>query len=278
MSDQIDSWSMDGFNSAWDSRSPSLTPNPNAPSVEVEAGPGNPFEEFEHFDAEMLPSPIVTLEVGPTPVLLKAHKNVLTRCNYFVKCLEPGKFEEGVSNKIRLPDDRPEDMRRLVGFLYAGRLLHGRDSDSDLVYNDILWGPVGDWVMYLIQCFRVADKFCVDEMCEAVMEVVEDSIPAGAFRWRHLAKLNDAGLRGSTFWQAVLKMMARGFVRAERQVDLDKLMNDGLASNPEISLELLKEIAKLVKEEPSLSCCKMGCKDHASKPTSKTPYPVGMEL
>ena len=239
----------------------------------------------EHFEGAALTSPNITLEVGPIPVLFTAHKAVLTRCKYFVKCLEPGKFEEGVSNRIRLPDECPKDMERMLGFLYTGKLLRGDSSDSDTVHEDILWGPVGDWISYLIQYFFIADRFCVDDMCDQVIEVVQTSIPARAFRWRHLEKLNEAGLRGSTLWQAVLKIIARGFERAERQVDLDKLMNDGLASNPEICSDLLREIANLVKQNPSISCCKYsggwdgwGCNAHKSQSDNYRPYPTGVEL
>jgi hypothetical protein len=52
-------------------------------------------------------SPIITLEVGPEATIMTAHKAILTKSDYFAKCLK--NFKEGVENRVKLLDDRPVD-------------------------------------------------------------------------------------------------------------------------------------------------------------------------
>ncbi|KAK5454189.1 hypothetical protein LTS15_006189 [Exophiala xenobiotica] len=45
-------------------------------------------------------SPIITLEVGPEATIMTAHKAILTKSDYFAKCLK--NFKEGVENRVKL--------------------------------------------------------------------------------------------------------------------------------------------------------------------------------
>ncbi len=57
-------------------------------------------------------SQIITLEVGPEPMIMTAHETMLTRSDYFAKYLE--NLKEGVQNKVKLPHDVPVDILRIL--------------------------------------------------------------------------------------------------------------------------------------------------------------------
>jgi hypothetical protein len=60
-------------------------------------------------------SPIVMLIVGPEELVMRAHKEVLTKFNsFFATCLKDGRFEEGMENVIMLPDEDPQNIRKIL--------------------------------------------------------------------------------------------------------------------------------------------------------------------
>ncbi|KAK4946450.1 hypothetical protein LTR10_014649 [Elasticomyces elasticus] len=126
-----------------------------------------------HFDVAHLTSPIITLEAGLEATPLTAHKAILTKCSYFAKCLESDRFEEGINNKIRLPDESSEDLVKLLGWLYTGKLYAGDREDMQIV--ELRSQPTTLAVMDLVNLFIIADKYCCDDMAAKVLEIVGDS-------------------------------------------------------------------------------------------------------
>jgi len=126
-------------------------------------------------------SPIITLVVGHEQRLFAAHEDVLCQSPYFAAALK-GKFLEGGTKKVDLPDEEPEILSCVLEFLYKGdyypRLLHdkrrntwdlegaqeakngGRGHSESTIYLDGAGGDVlRDTVVYC-----AAEKYGLDEL------------------------------------------------------------------------------------------------------------------
>jgi len=83
--------------------------------------------------ASTLTSPIVTLVVGHEQRLFAAHEDVLCHSSYFAAALK-GKFLEGSSKRLELPDEGPEVLSCVLEFLYKGdyypRLMHNKRRNT----------------------------------------------------------------------------------------------------------------------------------------------------
>jgi hypothetical protein len=132
--------------------------------------------------ASTLTSPIVTLVVGHEQRLFAAHEDVLCHSPYFAAALK-GKFLEGGSKRVELPDEEPEILSCVLEFLYKGdyypRLLHnkrrntwdledaqqdlkngGRGNSASTIYVSEAGGDVlRDTVVYC-----AADKYGLEEL------------------------------------------------------------------------------------------------------------------
>jgi len=132
--------------------------------------------------ASTLTSPIVTLVVGHEQRLFAAHEDVLCHSPYFAAAVK-GKFLEGASKRVELPDEEPEILSCVLEFLYKGdyypRLLHnkrrntwdledaqqdlkngGRGNSESSIYVSAAGGDVlRDTVVYC-----AADKFGLEEL------------------------------------------------------------------------------------------------------------------
>lgn len=128
-----------------------------------------------------LTSPIVTMMVGKEQRLFAAHEDVLCHSPYFAAALK-GKFLDGGSKKVDLPEEEPEILSCVLEFLYKGdyypRLLHnkrrntwelegaqdtksgGRGNCEATIYIPGMGGDVlRDTVVYC-----AADKYGLDEL------------------------------------------------------------------------------------------------------------------
>jgi len=132
--------------------------------------------------ASTLTSPIVTLVVGHEQRLFAAHEDVLCHSPYFAAALK-GKFLDGGSKRVELPDEEPEILSCVLEFLYKGdyypRLLHnkrrntwdledaqqdlkngGRGNNESSIYLSAAGGDVlRDTVVYC-----AADKYGLEEL------------------------------------------------------------------------------------------------------------------
>lgn len=71
-----------------------------------------------------LSSPMITLKVGPDTlehpaVILYAHSEVLQKLPFFAAALS-GNFLEATTHVIKMPEDNPEIVAKLIQFLYTG--------------------------------------------------------------------------------------------------------------------------------------------------------------
>lgn len=86
--------------------------------------------------ANLAPSPIVTLTVGPEGRLFAAHEDILCQSPFFKQALRGGYLEQSYtqSKRFALPDEEPEVFSAILEYLYKGdyypRLLHNKHRNS----------------------------------------------------------------------------------------------------------------------------------------------------
>lgn len=86
--------------------------------------------------ANLAPSPIVTLTIGGEGRLFAAHEDVLCQSPFFKQALRGGVLEQSYaqSKRIALPDEEPEVFSAVLEYLYKGdyypRLLHNKHRHS----------------------------------------------------------------------------------------------------------------------------------------------------
>ncbi|KAJ9502491.1 hypothetical protein H2202_001612 [Exophiala xenobiotica] len=200
---------------------------------------------------EDLTSPIVTLFVGPHATPMKAHKHILTKCQYFAKCLASGRFKESIDNEINLPDDDPVGFAKVVGFLYTHKLYYGNDSDTKLLARKL--SGTSDHTSELISAHAMADKYCIKEMRTRVEALLDEALCAEHLAWRHFQQIEALGLRGFYLWQKLKKQVACDALSdlvSNSTGTLKAMLDDGLASDPDLQVELLREIAAAGSKYP----------------------------
>lgn len=86
--------------------------------------------------ANLAPSPIVTLTIGKEGRLFAAHEDVLCQSPFFQQALRGGYLEQSYaqSRRIALPDEEPEIFSAVLEYLYKGdyypRLVHNKHRHS----------------------------------------------------------------------------------------------------------------------------------------------------
>ena len=91
-------------------------------------------DSLEHLPvSSALTSPIITLVAGREQRLFAAHEDVLCRSSYFAAALK-GKFLDGSTKKVELPEEEPEILSCILEYLYKGdyypRLLHDKRRNT----------------------------------------------------------------------------------------------------------------------------------------------------
>ncbi|KAK5267789.1 hypothetical protein LTR99_009755 [Exophiala xenobiotica] len=187
-------------------------------------------------------SPIITLEVGPEATIMTAHKAILTKSVYFANCLK--NFKEGVENKIKLADDRPADILRILCFLYTGKMFEG-DTGDPCHDPDRHWTPQG--VTDLISIYITADKYCVTGMLYRATAMMGCVRRVKSLNLSHLQQLADAGLGETPVSELTRHQIARNAIddpkwlriMLDKEVDLD----------PELGLKILKTMNAYMEEQ-----------------------------
>ncbi len=194
-------------------------------------------------DTEGLSSPIVTLRVGHGRKALLANKNVLSKASFFAKCLADGQF--GLKNEMEFPEDDPEEMVAILRYLHTGEVLKWEDGWSQ---HD---RPYPRDIPDVIRAYAIADKYCVEGMCQIVLDTIDACFPTSQVSYFHLSQMKEAGLRGSNLWTFLLGRITGGLINSDN-ADLQTLLRDGLESDYEIHKELLERLAVDMAEADAL--------------------------
>ncbi len=112
---------------------------------------------------------IVIIHVGPNKKPFAVHKKLLcARSEYFDKAFNSG-FKEAQDGVIHLVEEDPEMFDLLINYFYHDSLPafpseeFSDDQDGCDEYVDYLW-----------TLFYVAEKFCIDELANRIMDGIQD--------------------------------------------------------------------------------------------------------
>ncbi|EXJ95713.1 hypothetical protein A1O1_00836 [Capronia coronata CBS 617.96] len=202
--------------------------------------------ETEKSGLETFGSPLITLLVGPQEMVLTAHKAILTQCEYFSKCLDGKRFQEGVDSCIKFPEDDPKEVLWIIQYLYTGKIF----DDIAVFHNGC--ANLSDYdppLSALISRYATADKYCLTNMCKVIQGTFVLQKDAGEIAWAHLEQLIAAGLRGSGLCELILDKLIEGLRARKSPIDLLCLLNDGLRSEPEIAMEIMEGLAATIHAE-----------------------------
>ncbi len=107
-------------------------------------------------------SPIFRLIVGPDRKVFTAHRAVLEKSYFFASCAQ---FKEGQTLEVFLPEDKPEQMERIVAWLYTSQLEYHRPR----ITSDDARPALID----LVSLYIVADKYFVSGLQMKIKEMFE---------------------------------------------------------------------------------------------------------
>ncbi|EXJ89811.1 hypothetical protein A1O3_02878 [Capronia epimyces CBS 606.96] len=215
--------------------------------------PSGPLELFSPLPADALHmsnesrrfnSAIVTLLVGPSRLELKAHKDALLTCKYFAICLQQDGFREGVTNEIHLPDEQPDNMAKILQWVYSPEPVRSynrvfqenwRQCRGLQEKEDLLEGLIADFIL--------AHKYLLDEMTDAVVDVVRrQQYPDTEWvKWKHLGRLKSSGHQCSSLWEGLMLQLAELIIKEE--CDLNDLLDDGLEEDTDALRNLMRYMA-----------------------------------
>lgn len=189
------------------------------------------------FDTEGASWPIVILRVGQERKVLLAHKHVLTKATIFASCLAEGRFQEGANNEINFPEDGLEEMVAILRYLYTGEVSKWEDdwTEHDRAYPR----DISD----VIRAYAIADKYCIEGMCQMVFDMIDVYFPVSQISYSHLAQMKKAGLQESRLRNLLFRRIIRGLRHCSHHADLLQMLQDGLESDNDIAMELLERLA-----------------------------------
>lgn len=169
------------------------------------------------------------------------------KTKYFAACLADGKFEEEVSNTINLPDEDPDLFMVVLRYLYTGKVtekderVYNMNRSEEYPYTRFHAYSSKD-IPFLIKLFIVADRYLMHDMCVSIEFIISSGIEYPVVNWSHLSQLKAAGLKGCFLWNTLMRTIIRRMRKQPRET-WSQLLNDGLRSDPESTMELLEEFA-----------------------------------
>jgi hypothetical protein len=210
---------------------------------------------------------MVTIRVGSDEqhtTIFTAHRDVLIKSRFFAACLQEGRFQEGLTGEVTLPEEAPENVNRLLGWLYTGKASDRWPQPLiTLRKHGLHIKPQQEIVGELVDDCTLADRYLLDDVRSALIGRILSSAPY--LTREHLQTLEESGIQGSQDWQAIIvslgKRMYDGY-----ETSLDDLMTEeALAENG--GDEMLRQI-----ENVRLECEKYhgGASDYTSSASEES--------
>jgi hypothetical protein len=107
----------------------------------------------------MMGTDMVELKVGPQKQLFRVHKAILCKKVAFFDKMFNGGWKEASNNSATLPEDSPESIDLLIGWVYSNTIRPLTVHGSADTYS---WQPVPFW--------ELADKLCLPELQDRIMD------------------------------------------------------------------------------------------------------------
>jgi hypothetical protein len=137
-------------------------------------------------------SNLVKILVGPAEIFFTAHKAVLKRIPYFQKGLG-GQFQEATTKTIKLPDDQPELFEQIMEYAYRGQCTFSRTMPVDRDRTEQQLDEARDTLMLLLQLYALADRLCIEELANHLVDLYIESCTHFAVLGEAMAYLTDRG-------------------------------------------------------------------------------------
>lgn len=116
----------------------SWQPSPGVPptlSLFARCAPRPPYSTVTDLPRHLM-SPVILLQVGPTPVTFHAYEAIICRLPFFQAALHGG-FREATDKVIVLPDDDVDTVASLLEFLYLGTYAYTYAADAPARAKDL---------------------------------------------------------------------------------------------------------------------------------------------
>jgi hypothetical protein len=193
--------------------------------------------------------------VGPDEEKFTIHRDIATKARYFAGCLDSS-LQESQTMIIKLPEDEPAVIAKLLEYLYSGKFVGPtfNDPDEKPSQEEI------SQILLVVKSYIMADKYCMENFQNLLMDMLYDM--KYICTTNIVSALADAKLLGSPMARYVLRHMARklfkhGYDRYCSSLnDLDNLIRE----NGPLAHELVKTLATFGStKEPDavnhLPCC-----------------------
>jgi hypothetical protein len=198
--------------------------------------------------------PIVTLRVGPEEMIITAHKDVLIKCGFFAACLKEDCSKEGRKDEVNLPGREPQNVFKLLHWLYSGYTI---DVPSSLEYFETNPGRSNStpdeqlqqhgFTTILVTDYILASRYCAEDVLTTIDEKANGYLLHQCIRWEHLVLLESAGLKNSQLWRTFVRRMALYCVDYDLPgwANLQTLHEEGLSYSHPVAGEILELCAQL---------------------------------
>ncbi|ETI25248.1 hypothetical protein G647_04622 [Cladophialophora carrionii CBS 160.54] len=185
-------------------------------------------------------SPVFKLVVGGK--VLTAHRAILEKSCWFQRSFQ---FREGLTQEMHFPEDAPEQMERVLSWLYTGQLEYHRPKIASHDSKPSLTDAV---LLYI-----VADKYMVHDLTRRIEEMFrkyfEQDIETAFSHHSYLRTLREAGLPDCYGLKKVLlenlavDLQRHGWKMYTKEVDpglIEELEND-----PKTMLKLMENLTDM---------------------------------
>lgn len=112
-------------------------------------------------------SDFVTLLVGPDEENFTIHQDIITKARYFAGCLGYT-LQESHTRIIRLPEDEPAVIAKVVEYLYSGKF------EVKIFEDEIESHKEGSQIRLVVNSYIVADKYCMEHLQNMAMDLLRD--------------------------------------------------------------------------------------------------------
>ena len=216
-------------------------------------------------------SEIIKLYVGPERHLLTIHEAVLTKIEYFAKCLDGDRFIEGATKEIELPEDDVYSWGMILEYIYTG--LCGRFGRRDSFKST---GP--EFYTFLDAHFAVwtlADKYCIEALCNDLVGRMICNYRRGDVMFKEIIILFDRGLGDSKLSQLLTDFVAldlRHCGWTDYIIIYDVSLEEHLRTHSACAIKLLQAMSTIkasLQPEPYWEIQLKPCNYHVHNDTRK---------
>jgi hypothetical protein len=219
---------------------------------------------------------VVTIFIGPKRKRYIVHKDLICeKAGYFTKALNKKGFKEGTEKEIYLPEDEPDAFDLFIQWLYNSRLdckafcVEGKSSAE-------IHEPCWTLMSTLISLYILADKICLEELKNTVMDNFKDIGKTHKFTPFAIIRIYAKGPSGSPLRRLAARKCKHDIQAFGGLIGYsDGTWTEAIERNKGFAIDILHAIADGEKHRPSGGtglwnpCEDPDCKYHEHKSTPK---------